>query len=57
MENRNFELKKIVSALNGSAKGISAAMDNEDITSDEVYSILSALADRLDNLIIKPPLE
>lgn len=47
MDDKDFEIKKIVTALKGSAKGIAAAMDNDDISSDEVFCILTAIAERL----------
>lgn len=53
MDKNKYKVKQTINALRGSAKGIAAAMDDEAITSEEVYCLLSAIADRMDYLTNK----
>lgn len=50
MSDNNNDLKQSINGLRGSAKGIAAAMDDESITSDEVYSLLITIAQRMEDL-------
>lgn len=50
MDNNQEDLKQSIKGLRGSAKGIAAAMDDEGITSEEVYCLLLTIADRMDYL-------
>lgn len=53
MNKKKHEMEQSIKALRGSAKGIAAAMDDDAITSEEVYCMLSTIADRMDYLTNK----
>jgi len=54
MNKNKYEMEQSIKALRGSAKGIAAAMDDEAITSEEVFCMLSTIADRMVYLTNKP---
>ena len=54
MDKKEYKLKQSITALRGSAKGIASAIDAELISSEEVYCLLSTIADRMDTLTDQP---
>lgn len=45
MEKQLYELEQSITALRCAATGIAAAMENESISGEEVYCLLSSIAD------------
>lgn len=50
MDSTQHQLNVTISALQGAAVGIAAAMEEESITSEQVHDLLSVLASRMQRI-------
>lgn len=48
MKDKQYEMDVAIKALKAAAHGISAAVDNEAITGDQVHALLTTIAKQMD---------
>lgn len=47
MNKQKHQMKISINALHGAASGIASAIDSESISSEQVYGLLTTIADRM----------